>query len=74
MTNLRDIKHKPNNDIRLKMLIYGISARELSEEIGITPEQLHNWLDKELSRGKDKRIMSALHALEVRKQWQKEDV
>lgn len=68
MTNFRDIKHKPNNDIRLKMLIYGISARELSEEIGITPEQLHNWLDNDLSREKDKRIMSTLHALEVRKQ------
>ena len=68
MTNLRDIKNKPNNDIRLKMLIYGISARELSEEIGITPEQLHHWLDKDLSREKDKRIMSALHILEVKKQ------
>ena len=67
MTNLRDIKNKPNNDIRLKMLIYGISARELSEEIGITPEQLHNWLDNDLSREKDKRIMSALHILEVKK-------
>lgn len=68
------MKYRVNDDVRFMMQMRGVSHRELAEEIGITPEQLHHWLDKELSRGKDKRIMSALHALEVRKQWQKEDV
>lgn len=66
MINLE--RHKPNNDIRLKMSLLGISARELSEEIGISTMQFYKWLDKELSNGTDKRIMNALHNLEVKKQ------
>jgi len=61
------MKYRVNDDVRFMMQMRGVSHRELSEEIGITPEQLHHWLDKELSREKDKRIMSALHALEVKK-------
>lgn len=62
------MKSKINDGVLFMLACRGISTRELADEIGISPETLHQWLKKDLSRGTDKKIMDAMHRLEAKKQ------
>lgn len=61
-------KSKINDGVLLMLACRGISKRELADEIGVPVDTLNQWLKKDLSRGTDKKIMDAMHALEVKKQ------
>lgn len=65
-------KSKINDGVLFMLACRGISTRELADEIGISPETLHQWLKKDLSRDTDKKIMDAMHALEVKHEQAKE--
>lgn len=62
------MKYRVNDDVRFMLSCRGISKRELADEIGVPVDTLNRWLSKELSMGTDKKIMTAMHRLEAKKQ------
>lgn len=66
------MKSKINDGVLFMLACRGISKRELADEIGVPVDTLNRWLSKELSRGTDKKIMDAMHALEVKHEQAKE--